>query len=261
MFSALKKNVASGFNEIVRMGESNSKSISELTGKIISVKNELRETIVNGVGFIDMKIRSERCIYISEESKKNICEFFESSKREDLVGCFEKDLLRANYKINVIGEPLFSCEVGSSSCENIKKKEDTLEILQQLLSAEQYHLLSKLACQNLVTFIINNKSFEDKIASQKPFLLPDLSSSEAAGKYISRSQKYFINILEDKKVELECSFDSRGADREHIASIAESLKLNNITGLDVKISITIDEMAKIKINNFDLSVYDLLRKQ
>ncbi|WP_158161099.1 hypothetical protein [Grimontia hollisae] len=261
MFSVLRKNVASGFNEIVRMGEANSRSISDLTGKIINVKNELRDTIVNGVGFIDMKIRSEKCIYISEESKKNICEFFESSKREDLVGCLEKDILRANYNINVIGEQLFSHKAGSSSCEDIKKKEDTLEILQQLLSDDQYRLLSKLACQNLVTFIINNKAFEDTSSPQKFFFLPDLSSSEAAGRFISHSQKFAINVLEDKTVDVECSFDSRSADKDYIASVAESLQLNNITGLDVKISINIDEKAKIQINNFELSVYNLLRKQ
>lgn len=209
------------------------------------------------------KKNAEKAVYIPEDSKKNICSFFQSKKKMDFfVGAMELDLLRANYKVSIVDHELFSHSVESSLCESEAhtQKENTIGVLKQILSKDQYSLLSKLACQNLVTFLINNKGFENKLLEDGCFFLPDLSSAEAAGRFISSSQKFVINILEDKTVNVECSFNSRDADIEYMKSIADLLELDDITGLDVKISLNIDTNAKVRINDFYLVVYDLLRR-
>lgn len=205
----------------------------------------------------------EKVVCIPEDSKKNISSFLQSREKMDFfVGSMELDLLRANYKVSIVDHELFSHRVESSLCESEAntQKENTIGVLKQILSKNQYDLLSKIACQNLVTFLINNKGFENKFFENGCFFLPDLSSAEAAGRFISSSQKFVINVLEDKTVNVECSFNSRDADIEYIESVANLLELDNITGLDVKISLNISNEARVKINDFDLVVYDLMKR-
>ncbi|MDV2315067.1 hypothetical protein Q5N35_15615 [Vibrio cholerae] len=117
-------------------------------------------------------------------------------------GNLEKDVLRADYSISLKDRILINAQIKKSLNEYgmERQKEKIVRDLRSCLSEEQFNVLSSIACQNLVTFILNYNSFiqHNKSNFISDSIIPDLSSAELAGKFISESQKFIIDI--DKKI-------------------------------------------------------------
>lgn len=177
-------------------------------------------------------------------------------------GNLEKDVLRADYSISLKDRILINSQIKNSLNEYgiERQKEKIIRDLRSCLSEEQFNVLSSIACQNLITFILNYQCFiqhnKNKFISDSN--IPDLSSAELAGKFISESQKFIIHIDKKNNIHYECSFNTNNVDIDYIKDLNSQLGLKNVMGLDCKIGIIIDNDANININDFILKKYQII---
>lgn len=177
-------------------------------------------------------------------------------------GNLEKDVLRADYSISLKDRTLINTQIKKSLNEYgmERQKEKIIKDLRSCLSEEQFNVLSSIACQNLITFILNYNSFiqHNKNIFISDSNIPDLSSAELAGKFISESQKFIIKIDEKNNIRYECSFNTNNVDIDYIKELSSQLGLKNVIGINCKIVIIIDNDCNININDFILKKYKII---
>ncbi|EGR4192282.1 hypothetical protein DDO01_18680, partial [Vibrio cholerae] len=81
---------------------------------------------------------------------------------------------------------------------------------------------------------------------------------ELAGKFISESQKFIINIDKKNNIRYECSFNTNNVDIDYIKELSSQLGLKNVIGINCKIVIIIDNDCNININDFILKKYKII---
>ncbi|ENE9286955.1 hypothetical protein HPY15_05325 [Vibrio cholerae] len=177
-------------------------------------------------------------------------------------GNLEKDVLRADYSISLKDRILINAQIKKSLNEYgmERQKEKIVRDLRSCLSEEQFNVLSSIACQNLVTFILNYNSFiqHNKSKFISDSIIPDLSSAELAGKFISESQKFIINIDKKNNIRYECSFNTNNVDIDYIKELSSQLGLKNVMGINCKIVMIIDNDCNININDLILKKYQII---
>lgn len=185
-----------------------------------------------------------------------------AQKNSLFSGNLEKDVLRADYSISLKERTLINAQIKNSLNEYgmERQKKKIIRDLRLCLSEDQFNVLSSIACQNLITFILNYKSFIQH--NKRKFIsdsnIPDLSSAELAGKFISESQKFIIHIDKKNNIHYECSFNTNNVDIDYIKELNSQLGQKNVMGIDCKIGIIIDSDANININDFILKKYQII---
>lgn len=182
---------------------SESNSISPIAQNVNSTEKECQIDPLSSQTAIQLPPESETTTLGSTSAttvtdQKTLLSKLFAHNLKEYKGDLSTDLMRDTYDISIDGRTIFSPELkGIIKIIEVDNKNTTMQKLKGSLNNNAFEALSKIACQNLITFILNvHKAKEETTDSKIDFSkldFPDLSLLEIWGQTLHREWKIEVN--------------------------------------------------------------------